>query len=100
MRSCAGYIVATYVLGIGDRHSGNIMVSQNGHIFHIDFGHFLGNKKQFKGLNRERTDFVFTKEMLYVIGGSKGKDSKEYEDFKKLCKSALGIIKQNSNLLI
>jgi len=31
--------------------------------------------------------------MLYVIGGSKGKDSKEYEDFKKLCKSALGIIK-------
>ncbi|KAF1777511.1 GAF domain-like [Phytophthora cactorum] len=97
VRSCAGYCVATYVLGIGDRHNDNIMLQRSGKFFHIDFGHFLGNFKSKLGVKRERAPFVFTPSMLDTMGGKK---SENYQQFQQLACEAFQVLRTNSNLLI
>ncbi len=58
------------MLGLGDRHPDNIMINfVEGNFLHIDFGHFLENKKSKFGYKRERDPFVFTPEIAYFVNG-------------------------------
>lgn len=53
-----------------------------GNLFHIDFGHILGNYKSFMGISKEWVPFVLTPDFLYVMGTSGKKSSPHFQKFQ------------------
>ena len=78
--SLAGYSLVCYFLQIKDRHNGNILIDNEGHLIHIDFGFLLSNAPG-KGLKFENAPFKLSNDMVDCLGGVKGK---YFDSFRKL----------------
>ena len=50
-------------------------------LFHIDFGHFLGNFKRKLGINRERVPFILTYDFVHVIQQGRTNNSEKFERY-------------------
>lgn len=81
VKSMAAYSVISYLLQFKDRHNGNIMVDDAGHILHVDFGFCFDIAPG--GFRFERAPFKLTSEMVAVMGGSTS--SQSYKWFEELC---------------
>ncbi|TKA76163.1 hypothetical protein B0A49_03968 [Cryomyces minteri] len=88
VKSMAAYSVISYLLQFKDRHNGNIMIDDAGHILHIDFGFCFDIAPG--GVRFERAPFKLTAEMVAVMGGSTS--AQPYRWFEELCvKSFLAV---------
>lgn len=92
VKSCAGYCVITYILGVGDRHLDNLLLSPNGKFWHADFGYILGrDPKPFPPL---------MKLPIQVIDGMGGMDHENFHIFKNYCFITYTTLRKNSNLIL
>lgn len=93
--SLAAYSIICYLLQIKDRHNGNIMVDNEGHLVHIDFGFMLSNSPGSVGF--EAAPFKLTYEYVELLGGLEGEPYKKFilllkDSFKALRKCADQIV--------
>jgi len=88
LRSCAGYCVITYILGIGDRHLDNLLINKNGELFHIDFGFILGRDPK-----PWPPPMKLSPEMIEGMGSS-------IQHFKIYCCNAYNTLRKSSNLIL
>ncbi|XP_022252339.1 phosphatidylinositol 3-kinase catalytic subunit type 3-like [Limulus polyphemus] len=92
VKSCAGYCVITYLLGVGDRHLDNLLLTKTGKLFHIDFGYILGRDP--KPLP---PPMKLSKEMVEAMGGI---NSDHYQEFRKQCYTAFLHLRRHANLIL
>ncbi|ROT36978.1 phosphatidylinositol 3 [Sodiomyces alkalinus F11] len=84
VKSMAAYSIISFLLQFKDRHNGNIMIDDAGHIVHIDFGFCFDIAPG--GIKFERAPFKLTAEMMAVMGGST--DHQTFQWFEELCVKA------------
>ena len=89
MESCASYCVITYLLGIGDRHLENLLISEDGRMFHIDFGYAMGEDPK-----PYPPPFKMNKQMINVFAG------KYRSDFISRCVSYYLYLRKKSKLIL
>ena len=81
VESMAGYSLVCYLLAMKDRHNGNILLDDAGHVVHIDFGFMLSNSPG--GVNFESAPFKLTRELLELMDSdSEGSPSQLFDYFK------------------
>ena len=94
--SLAGYSLVCYFLQIKDRHNGNILIDNKGHLIHIDFGFLLSNAPG-KGLKFENAPFKLSHDMVDCLGGIEGK---YFEEFRKLLKKGFLAVNKHRHKII
>lgn len=89
VKSCAGYCVVTYVLGVGDRHLDNLLLHHTGRFFHCDYSFVLGNDP------KKYLPLRITEDMVNGMGG---RESDNYAMFLSLTCAAFLTMRRPENV--
>lgn len=85
--SLAFWTVVTYLFGVGDRHLENIMIRNDGIIFHIDYGFVFGSDSLSSSIRLDK----------HLIEGLGGIDM--YQPFRALCCDIYCCLRHHVNII-
>jgi phosphatidylinositol 3-kinase len=91
VKSCAGYSVITYILGVGDRHLDNLLLHQSGSFFHCDYSFILGSDP------KTYLPVRVTEDMVFGMGGA---ESDNYARFLSMVGAAYLSLRRPENARI
>lgn len=89
IQSVAAACVLSYVLGVGDRHLENMLVTDEGELIHIDFSYLIGEDPK-----HVKTEMRITPDMLDALGGQA---SQTFTEFQERCSDIYSIIRTKSS---
>ena len=95
-RSMAAYSLVSHLLGLKDRHNGNILLDNKGHVIHIDFGFLLGTAPG-GSFSLERVPFKLTAEHVEAMGGWQ---SDGFADFVVLLCCGFSALQKHSSKIL
>lgn len=96
MLSLVGYSLVSYLLGLKDRHNGNIMIDVRGRLIFIDFGFAMGMAPGHE-FSFERAPFKLTQDYIDVMGGT---NSACFAEFKRLFLAGFEAARANSQIAL
>lgn len=91
LESLVGYSLVSYFLGLKDRHNGNILIDDEGHVVHVDFGFILGLHPGIFCV--ETAPFKMSAEYLHLLGS-------RIDEFEKLFIQGFLAIRKNYKKLL
>lgn len=88
VKSVAAACVLSYVIGVGDRHLENMLVTDDGKLIHVDFSYLLGDDPK-----HVKNEMRITPDMLDALGG---RGSTTFTQFQELCADVYRVIRKKS----
>lgn len=104
-KSLAFFCVFVFLLGISDRHLNNLLVRDDGRLFHIDFSAVMDDKfdtftakiKAISSMSDSlRSNIRVTRDMCKLLGGE---GSPNYEIFKQTCQRIYDILRKEVGII-
>jgi phosphatidylinositol 4-kinase len=95
IKSLVGYSLLCYFLEIKDRHNGNILIDEEGHLIHIDFGFLLSHSPG--NMNFEKAPFKLTMEYIEIM---EGVESDYFREFQELMFKGFMALRKNYKIIL